>query len=284
MFNVDVDILSRDQLHQQYAADQNAYGAIRFAKGYGLNPIKLALGYKDLLSQVNVSIYSDTPALSIEKQNHGHIVHTPQGNIRAKKIVLASNGYTPKGLHPVLNNKTLPVLSQVIVTRPLTDQELSLCQLQTNQVIMDTRALKYYYRKLPDKRILFGGRGAITGKSAEDPYYAERLLAVLKSSYPSLKHVSVDYAWAGWISVALDEIPHVYQNAENNVFYATGYCGSGVSFTCQAGKRLADKVAGSAVPNIPLYQTPLPHFPLPAFRRVGQWAYFQYGRFKDAYF
>jgi len=42
---------------------------------------------------------------------------------------------------------------------------------------MDTRALKYYYRKLPDNRILFGGRGAITGKGAEDPYFSQRLPA-----------------------------------------------------------------------------------------------------------
>jgi glycine/D-amino acid oxidase-like deaminating enzyme len=149
---------------------------------------------------------------------------------------------------------------------------------------MDTRALKYYYRKLPDNRILFGGRGAITGKSAEDPYYANRLLSVLKTSFPALGSLTIDYAWSGWICMALDDLPHIYQNHENNVFYAMGYCGSGVSFSVQAGKRLAEKVAGKSVPNLPLYQKPLPKFPFAPLRRVGQWGYFHYGKIKDSYF
>ena len=146
---------------------------------------------------------------------------------------------------------------------------------------MDTRALKYYYRKLPDNRILFGGRGAITGKNAADPYYAKRLLAVLKTSFPVLDNLRYDYAWSGWLSMSLDDMPHVYQNEQKNIFYAMGYCGSGVSFSVQAGKRLAEKAAGVSVPNLPIYQTPLATFPFAPLRRVGQWGYFQYGKVKD---
>jgi glycine/D-amino acid oxidase-like deaminating enzyme len=149
---------------------------------------------------------------------------------------------------------------------------------------MDTRALKYYYRKLPDNRILFGGRGAITGKSAEDPYYAARLLAVLKTSFPALNNLNYSYAWSGWICMALDDLPHLHQNKDQSVFYGMGYCGSGVSFSVQMGKRLAQKVAGKSVPNLPLYQKALPKFPLAPLRRVGQWGYFHYGQIKDTYF
>ena len=122
---------------------------------------------------------------------------------------------------------------------------------------MDTRALKYYYRKLPDNRILFGGRGAITGEGAEDRYYADRLLSVLKTSFPSLASMNYDYAWAGWISVSLDDIPHIFQNERQDMFYSAGYCGSGVSFTAQAGKRFADKVAEKSVPDLPIYPNAL---------------------------
>jgi len=149
---------------------------------------------------------------------------------------------------------------------------------------MDTRALKYYYRKLPDNRILFGGRGAITGKGAEDPYFSQRLLAVLKTNFPALENIKYDYTWSGWLSMALDDLPHIFQNEQRNVFYSMGYCGSGVSFSVQAGKRLAQKVAGQSTPNLPLYQKALPKFPFAPFRRIGQWGYFQYGKVKDTWF
>ena len=83
--------------------------------------------------------------------------------------------------------------------------------------------------------------------------------------------------------MALDDLPHIHQNEQNNVFYSMGYCGSGVSFSVQAGKRLAEKVAGISSPNLPLYQKALPKFPFAPLRRVGQWGYFHYGKIKDSY-
>ena len=179
----------------------------------------------------------------------------------------------------------MPVLSQIIVTQPLTESELANCNFLTSNVAMDTRALKYYFRKLPDNRLLFGGRGAIHGKNAEDPYYSNRLLKVLKSSFPSLNQVKIAYSWSGWICMALDDLPHIVKgDPSGNLFYSAGYCGNGVSFAVQAGKRLAQKVAGQEVPNLPFYEKALPNFPLPSFRRLGQWGYFQYGKIKDGWF
>lgn len=285
MFAYDVDVLTRADLHQSYMQDENAHGAIRFNDGFGINPLKLAWGYQDLVRQAGVNVHPGTPVLNIETINKKQVLTTPNAKITATKVVLATNGYTPKNFHTSVANKTLPVLSQIIVTEPLTEQQLQQCNFLTSNVVMDTRALKYYYRKLPDNRILFGGRGAITGKGAEDPYYANRLLNVLKQSFPALKKINYQHAWAGWICMSLDDIPHINQAEDNpNVYYAMGYCGNGVSFSVQAGKRLADKVAGKTLPNLPLFNSHLPKFPLPALRRLGQWGYFHYGMVKDKFF
>lgn len=292
MFNYDVQILSREQLHQEYMADKNAFGAIRYQDGFGLNPLKLAWGYQTFARNAGVQIHTGSPVEHWLTQSGSnktrpsaqHRLVTPNGIVTADKVVIATNGYTPKGFHPLITNKTLPVLSQIIVTEPLSDEQIAASNFLTNNVVMDTRELKYYYRKLPDNRILFGGRGAITGKSAEDPYYANRLLSVLKTSFPALQAVNIAYAWSGWICMALDDLPHIYQNQQNNVFYSMGYCGSGVSFSVQAGKRLAEKVAGKTVPDLPLYNKALPTFPFAPLRRVGQWGFFHYGKIKDQWF
>jgi glycine/D-amino acid oxidase-like deaminating enzyme len=284
MFGYDVQILSQQQVREQYMDDQNAYGAIRYQDGFGINPLKLAWGYQKLARAAGVTLHTSSPVTGWHNANNRQILETPQGVVKAQKVVIATNGYTPKNFHPLVQARTLPVLSQIIVTQPLSEAQLAACNFVTANVVMDTRALKYYYRKLPDNRILFGGRGAISGKDAEDPYYAQRLLAVLKTSFPPLQDISYDYAWSGWICMALDDLPHIYQDKKQSVFYSMGYCGSGVSFSVQAGKRLAQKVAGQAVPDLPLYQKALPTFPLAPLRRVGQWGYFHYGKIKDTWF
>lgn len=289
MFNYDVQVLTKNELHQSYMADDNAFGAIRYQDGFGLNPLKLAWGYQRLARKDGVKIHTSTPVSFVDKSTkNGIALFTPKGRVKAKKVVIATNGYTPKGFHPIVSNRTLPVLSQIIVTEPLSSEQLAACNFITSNVVMDTRALKYYYRKLPDNRILFGGRGAISGKNADDPYYAQRLLSVLKTSFPALTSLKIDYAWSGWICMALDDLPHIYQGEkgsnEENIYYSMGYCGSGVSFSAQAGKRLAEKVAGKTLPNLPLFTNPLPKFPFAPLRRVGQWGYFHYGKIKDNYF
>lgn len=283
MFNVDVERYSRNELHQKFVADEQAFGAIRFTNGFGINPLKLALGYAKLAQQAGADLYQNSPVVTWQKRQDGkHELITPNGRVVAKKVVIATNGYTPKNFHLAVSSRTLPVLSQIIVTSALSEAELTSCNFLTENVVMDTRALKYYYRKLPDNRILFGGRGAISGRTANDPFYADRLLSVLKQSFPSLSDIKIDYKWSGWICMALDDIPHIHQTDEQ-IYYAMGYCGSGVSFSAQAGKRLAEKIVGKKIASIPLYQTPLVKFPFAPLRRLGQWGYFQYGRVKDTY-
>ena len=282
MFGYQVEVLSQQQVREQYVDDQQAFGALRYADGFGVNPLKLAWGYQRLARSAGASVHTASPVLQWQTNGRTQLLQTPQAQVRARKVILATNGYTPKQLHPGVQARTLPVLSQIIVTEPLSAEQLAACNLLTSQVVMDTRALKYYYRKLPDNRILFGGRGAITGSDAENPYYAQRLLEVLKLSFPALRALKYDYQWSGWICMALDDIPHLYQaDTHGDVVYSMGYCGSGLSFSVQAGRRLADKVMGLPQPDLPLYQSALPKFPLAPLRRVGQWGYFHYGKWKD---
>ena len=282
-FDYKVTPISKHDLRNDYLDHHQAHGALLYQQGYGIHPFKLCLSLYEMATALGCDIYNHTPALNIEYDGKYHIVTTHNGQIKAKNLVLCTNGYTPSKMHRAIDKRFLPVQTSVIVTRPLTEQEITNSHYHSNQVMMDTRELKYYYRKLPDNRILFGGRGAITGKQALSGKYHQRLLQGLKQALPALSEVTIDYQWDGWINVSLDEVPHIYQ-ADNQVFYSGGYCGAGLSFSLQAGKRLAQKVAGDSQSHqIPMLQTPLPKFPFSPFRRVGQGLFYQWGRFKDAW-
>jgi len=266
----DCEFLTAKDIQRDYFNSPLAFAAIRFKDSYGLNPLRLAWGYQSLAQKSGAILHTACSVNRISQDSHWQVLQTPSAKIRAKKLVIATNGYTAKGFHPQLAGRSLPVLSQIIVTEPLSQQQIKDSHLMSSNVVMDTRALKYYFRKLPDNRLLFGGRGAITGQQAQDPYYKQRLLKMLKRSFPSLSALEIDYSWAGWINISLDDMPHIAQIGDNNnVFYSAGYCGNGVSFAAQAGKRLAQKVAGNSIPDLPFYNTELKPFPLAPLRRIG---------------
>lgn len=282
-FDDPVQFIDRQQLQQHYMKNEQAYGGLLFPYCFGVHPLKMAQGYAALAHNTGAQLHQGSPVINWQKQQDKQILHTPSAHVRANKVVIASNGYTLNKFHPEIDNRHFPVLSSIIVTEPLTAQQLTDCGLKPGLMVMDTRSLKYYYRLLPDNRILFGGRGAIYGKQANHPVYKKRLLTALKHSFPQLDSLKAEYFWSGWVSVSLDDYPRIAQaESDSKVFYAMGYCGSGVSFASQAGYRLAQRVMGeNNLPGLPFFSTPLKKFPFSPFRRLGLAAFYHWGRFKD---
>jgi len=275
------EFISSDKLKSDFMINHEAYGALRLNDGFGINPLKLVLGYGDMVRKQGINVYEQSPVLDWQHHSDKHILTCPNGTITAKQVVCAANAYNSQKTHQAIAQRYLPILSNIMVTRPLTELELQITGLKTHQVTMDTRTLKYYYRLLPDNRILFGGRGAVKGKNQDKAIYKQRLQAALGQCFPVLEKINIDYFWSGWIAAALDDMPHIFSN--NNTAYSLGYCGSGVSFSAQAAYRLAQQIAKDKVPDLPLYNAPLPKFPFAQFRRLGQAAYYNYGWLKDKY-
>jgi glycine/D-amino acid oxidase-like deaminating enzyme len=63
----------------------------------------------------------------------------------------------------------MPILSNSIVTRPLTDAELAATGFKSETFLTDTRTLRFYYRLLKGNRLQLGSRSSVTGADAEDP-------------------------------------------------------------------------------------------------------------------
>jgi len=255
-----------------------AFAAIHFPQSFGVNPLLLLASVARQAAAAGATLVEHAPLEHWQTLSNGqHQLTTPRGTIVASKVIVATNGYTPNHLHPAIHGRSLPVLSSVLVTRQLTESELAAIGLAPHELVMDTRTLKYYFRLLPDGRLLFGGRGAIRGKDAHKERYQRHLLSAMADTFPALKQLSQEkpeYSWSGWVSVALDDYPRIYSPAAN-VFTSMGYCGAGVTFTQLAGQRVAELAMGEKLPALPFYESALPKFPLPQLRRLGQWLYYQ---------
>jgi glycine/D-amino acid oxidase-like deaminating enzyme len=143
--------------------------------------------------------------------------------VRARAVGIATGAYTPPGLHPSLKNRYFPVLSNSIVTRPLTPQEKDACNFLTTEVITDTRTLRFYYRRLSDNRVQIGSRSALTGRDAPNPRHYQLLIDGLHRKFPPLKGIQIDYSWWGWVDISHDMMPRVFQpDPKQTVFYSLG--------------------------------------------------------------
>ncbi|UAA39368.1 FAD-binding oxidoreductase [Paraneptunicella aestuarii] len=277
-----LSLVSKEQLSSSLLDTNKQHGGLYNNSSFGINPLKMALAMAELVDKSGGTIFCNSPVLSYERNGPHYEVKTAKGLLRSKYIILATNAYTPNKSLPALHRIQFPVLSSVLVTQPLSDEQLELFK-QPGLLCMDTRALKYYYRLLPDNRLLFGGRGTIKGSNHDSQGIKNKLLGALKDSFPTLDNMQIDYYWSGWVSVSQDQIPHIGCFPDNpDVYYAMGYCGSGVAFTHTAGKRLAQLItAPEDVPELPIYwRFPKP-FPLAQFRRLGLWGYYQWQGLMD---
>ena len=282
VFGYDARMLSPEELRRDYVNDADSHGAMHEPDGIGVHPLKLAFGYLRKARELGVKVHPASPVLGVETRNGVHHLRTPGGTVRARAVGFATGGYTSNALHGSLRSKIMPILSNSLVTRPLTEQELEATGFKTTQVITDTRTLRFYYRRLPDNRVQIGSRSAVTGADAPNPIHMAKLVDGLHRKFPALKGITIDYSWWGWVDVSHDMMPRVFQpDPAQSIFYAVGYGGNGVSFSAHAGRRMAERIAGrqSKTFELPIYNSELEYpnvFNMvrsPAFapfRRLGQ--------------
>ncbi len=275
--------INAGDLRDKHLGGTQSHGALRIPDALAVHPLKLAFGVLRMARAAGARVHAASPVTAWEKRGAEHVLTTPHGTVRAKTVVLATNGYTPQQLHPAVRATLLPVLSHIIVTRPLTADEIHAANFVTRHVLTDSRKLLYYWRRLPDDRIMFGGRGLISDDAQRNAQQRDFLLAELKAKYPGLERVTVDYDWHGWVCLTRDFLPHIHHAADDaSVHYALGYQGSGVSLSLYAGKLLAQCVAGQPAENVlPLMNSPLARYPLHSLIRIPQRVMYLWYKFLD---
>ena len=284
IFGYGTRMMSAQELRENYCDERDAHAAMWEPEGVGVHPLKFTFGLMQKARALGAKVHTASPVQGWQTINGIHHLQTPGGVVRAKRVVVCTGGYTGQGMTPILKNKMLPILSNSVVTRPLTDAELKATNFKSQTFLTDTRTLRFYYRLLPDNRLQLGSRSAISGADAERPAHLKLLTDAIARKFPPLAGISIDYSWWGWVDVSHDMMPRLTRpDPTQTVWHALGYGGNGVSFSTWAGKRIAQRVAGKdqgqEVFQLPIYSSPLeyPNFfklfrseALAPFRRLGQ--------------
>jgi glycine/D-amino acid oxidase-like deaminating enzyme len=295
VFGYATRMLTADELRRDYCDERDAAGALFEPDGIGIHPLKFTFGMVRKARALGVRLHTGSPVQGWQTHQGVHHLRTPGGTVRARRVAVCTGGYTGQQLHPMLKNRLLPILSNSVVTRPLTDAELKATNFVSRTFLTDTRTLRFYYRLLAGNRLQLGSRSSITGADAQHPSHLKLLTDTIARKFPPLAGIGIDYSWWGWVDVSHDMMPRITQpDPGQSIWYSIGYGGNGVSFSTLAGRRLAERVAGKdgrkAVFDLPIYNSPLP-FPnlfgqvesalLAPFRRLGQRALYKWYWLRD---
>jgi glycine/D-amino acid oxidase-like deaminating enzyme len=235
---VDAHMVPRSEQRTELGSDAYFGGAL-FERHASVDPAKLHRGMLELVHGAGARVVGNCKATDIRKDGGEFSVNTVKGVIRAREVVVATNGYTT-GLVPWIQRRVIPIGSYIIATEPI-PRDVMTRLMPKNRVVSDTRKVVYYYRASPDgRRILFGGRVSF---SETDPKISGPLLhAAMVNIFPELAQTRISHSWHGFVAYTFDELMHTGQR--DGLHYAMGYCGSGAGMAGYLGMRLGQKLIG----------------------------------------
>ena len=231
--------IPKNQIRDEIGSDAY-HGALTDEISGGLHASKYVYGLATTVSNLGVQLCEHTDVLDIEKNDSNYFrLITSAGDVRAKKVIVATNGYTDR-LVPGLKPLIFPVGSYIVVTEPLSE-DLQKIISPKKRMYYDSKWFLNYFRLTPDGRMLWGGRNDLsTDLDLDDS--AKRLTRELYSILPDLRDIPITHTWTGKLGITFDLMPHIGE--KNGIYYAFGYGGHGLSIATYLGTEIGLLLSG----------------------------------------
>lgn len=233
-------MVPRAEQHKEIGTDAFFGGSV-LPQDASLHPGLYHAGLCARITDGGGQVLGEAGVTAISPDGKGFVVRTARGEVRARNVIIATNGYTD-GLVPELKRRIVPIGSGLIATGEIPEPVFSRL-MPSGRVYGNTNRVFYYFRAAPgERRVVWGGRaGRMAAPTSPRAY--RHLAQDLLSVFPDLASVPVTHAWDGLIGYTYDEIPHLGRTREG-LHYALGYCGTGVSRATYFGHKIALKVIG----------------------------------------
>ena len=239
-----------------------------------INPRKWVDALAGLALGKGVQLYEKTPVDDVRRLHGKFRLTTPGGTVTADKVVFATNGYSH--LVPGIRDKQMPAFAFIVVTEPLTPEQLAAIGWAGREGIEDGRNFMHFYRLTPDNRMLMGGGPGFVpfgGRMDHDAHPAawQHLEEFIGTTFPALRGIRIDYRWGGGFSVTANSTPQIGTMHDGAAVYSVGCTGHGVAMTHMNGQIIRDLVLGRKTELSELWFVNRRSMPLPPepFRSLG---------------
>ena len=209
-----------------------------------MNPAALVRGLADTLPD-NVRLYENSPVIEIEYAN-GIQAQTPEGKIRAPKMIIAANGFSDQ--FGFAQKKFIHLALAASLTRPLSEKEQDAYAVKNPWGLTPANGFGgITMRYTNDRRILIRqdihvamGQKFHTGKTIEIGRQHKRLF---DDRFPMLTDVTMENSWVGFICMSRNGAPQFGEVAPN-IWMAACQNGIGVTKGTIGGLLTADLACG----------------------------------------
>jgi glycine/D-amino acid oxidase-like deaminating enzyme len=257
-------MISRHEQTSEVGTDLFHGGAL-LPMDASLHPGKYHAGLLARVLEAGVIVHGNVPVRSIASDRLGHTLHFGGFHIRARDVLVATNGYT-KNVGAFFRKRIVPIVSAQITTGlipPRLFEEL----MPKRRVCGNTHRVFFYFRAAPNEnRLIWGGRANHVARDTAAAAYAHLARDLLRT-FPALGDVPVSHSWNGLIGYTFDEFPHLGRSPDR-VYYAMGYCGTGVSRSTHFGRKIALQMLGKPEGRSAFSELAFPSHPLHALAKT----------------
>ncbi len=236
-FGLGFEFWSREQV-REHCRTTKYYDGIYSPHDFQMNPLKYLRGLAHAAARKGGQIFEQSAVIGKERIGAEWHIKTAAGVVKAKDVVLSTAIYG-EPLDKRLAYSAIPVQTYIMVTEPIPEDAYAI-SINTKHALYDTRFCSDYYRRLPEGRLLWGGRVSLF---AHPENIAEMMMTDMMKIYPQLRGmIKPAYAWSGLLCYAPHKMPLI-GCLEEGLWYNTGFGGHGLAPTTVGGEVMAAAIA-----------------------------------------
>lgn len=232
------EILTREQIAERLGTSYYT-AAIHQPGTILMNPAALVRGLAYSLP-ANVDVYEESPVTAID-YGPPHRLQTPDGEVAAPKLILATNGFTDGW--GFLERHLIRLVTYASITRPLADRQLAAMGSDENWGVTCAIRMGSTVRRTADNRIMMRNcfrYGGDTAMSDGELAHARRShIEAIKARFPQLGEPQIEHTWGGFVCLSRNSAPYWGELAPG-VLASVCCNGVGVTKGTFAGRALAE--------------------------------------------
>lgn len=227
-----------------------AFNCAMWGDGGTYDPYRFVNGIREVGERAGVRLYEQTPVIDL-LDGSPVLLKTPRGEVRAKKVLLATNAYTARLPFKALRRRrVLPVYPAFVETEVLTDEQWRRVGWSGREAICTAHAMIASYNPTPRGTLVVGTvKPQISFGNTLRYEATQKLLAIQEAAFrrrfPVLDDLGIQHGWGGWVAMTTNFMPMCSKlKGSENVFYAMAYQGHGVPKATLMGQIASDMLLG----------------------------------------
>gem|GEM_PF-1012276 len=273
-------IVTGKKFHDKVGTDFYQIGFEDF-NNYITHPGKMMKGFLQTALDRGVMVYSASPVMAVansDSKTETNILKTPKGSVAAKKVMFASNAYTPR-IKGLLSSRMVPIVLATIATEPLTPSQKAAAGVEFDHMT-EVQLISRTLGHTPDNRIYFRGIlgyssfNSCVWKNLDKAY--NRLEREMKERMPWTRDLKVTLKWPGAVALTYSGKPIAGPLPLEGQYVSLGYGGFGMVNGYYHGKLVAHRMVGADHPDMKFLRGPSGWIPPEPSRSIGAKTFFSF--------